>query len=387
MGEEPKKSHTEVYLILGALVVGLFVLVGIIILYEVFWKPVPGGVIKCTNSSQCPANNYCASNGLCMALTCTVPSQCGDLQGSQCIGVSTKVNYCLRPKCQTSNDCGPGNICGTNKICLPYSSTNTCQFNSDCYGGELACINGVCAQCSVNTDCAQGQICQNGTCLFPTNTQCDTSTTFISVSNTSRNNNPLLPFGFCCPSSTGLNNTCSSTTPCASGQFCVNGTCRCIKGQLFEPCVSSTDCQSNNCLNGICGYKEGSQCLTNYNLGNNSTPLPCSKSSPYCINGICSQTSQGAFCGGNYNNGNTGICYGNGIYSTAYTTGTDLSAALPPPPNTGMGNYCVNNICSSRAGGLNSVCSTSLDCVAFNTNSMGQNLSFSCTNGRCQVPQ
>ncbi len=386
------------YIALGVGVFGLIFLLFIVLAYGTVWAPQPGGVIPCGSNFDCPANSYCTSNGTCASLTCmSGVGDCDKLPGSTCIGItntnSTLPNYCQMPRCQNSNDCPSGSICGASKRCLPYNSTITCKSGFDCYGGELPCMNGVCAQCNSDNQCDIGQICRNGVCLYPSigSTQCNSSSGFIPVGASALGYNPRLPYGFCCSSG-----TLGSACPCPSGQFCINGQCRCVKGQLFETCRSNTDCASNNCIpgpsslgtSGVCGFTGGAglgaqQCLTNYNpnvLSNN--PLSCSSASPYCINGTCQKASLGAFCGGGFNASNSGLCNGSGVYTTSIAKFTNV-ADIPPAPPNGMGPFCVNFTCSSLPGGLNSACNSDFDCGSFVNSSLGENLSFKCINNHC----
>lgn len=375
------------YIILVVALVILFFAVAGFILWHKYWMATPP-LETCMITSNCPTSTYCSSDGTCVVQNCSVNSDCTSLPGSVCLG-----GFCTRASCRVSNDCNniPGlkgsYICGNDNTCLPITSS-TCVSNTDCYGGALSCINGMCAQCSVSSDCLPGEACINGSCQFITNnnSQDCVGGTLVLVPGNIASLNPELPQGFCC-TNVGSGSVCSANAPCPSGQFCVNGTCRCVSGQLYEGCAVNSDCKSNNCINGTCGY-DNSECLTNYNPNtNNQGPMPCPSSKPYCINGLCNVASMGAFCTGSYNSGNTGLCTGSNIYITPNQTvnisGTSTVNSNNVQPN-GMGRYCVNNHCSAVPGEFNQVCNTSEDCLFYNsvgTGGTGRNMN--CVSGRC----
>jgi hypothetical protein len=250
---------------------------------------------SCTATSQlgypCTVETAddCNSNmGLTCDLEATVPTcrymdywyeSCWDqsspncLSGSHCVGHSGR----CEPRttdvwCNTSTDC----INSTASTTIPLYCINAqCELTRGQLGDYVSCSNASSSQQQqLSDDCLVG-ICESGQCIIPIGGSCTYSTRqFCGASH------PYCVNNFCSRGRGGDN--CVSTTDCASNE-CLNGTCL---GWIDDSCQTSTECSSLTpyyCINNKCQSPilVGGAC-------NLSTSLFCSPSSPYCVNGSCS---------------------------------------------------------------------------------------------------
>jgi hypothetical protein len=93
---------------------------------------------------RCQTNTDCPGGGICV--------------GGRCV---------LAPPCNTTADCGPGEVCNANGQCVAVGG-NPCASNADC--APLVCVNGECAACSASgAACPSGQVCApDGRCIDAT---------------------------------------------------------------------------------------------------------------------------------------------------------------------------------------------------------------------------
>jgi hypothetical protein len=90
---------------------------------------------------RCQANTDCPGGGICV--------------GGRCV---------LAPPCNTTADCGAGEVCNPSGQCVAVGG-NPCAGNADC--APLVCVNGACAACSTaGAACPNGQVCApDGRCI------------------------------------------------------------------------------------------------------------------------------------------------------------------------------------------------------------------------------
>lgn len=277
--------------------------------------------------------------------------------------------------------------CDATKYCNSINSISVCSnklvngqactSGTQCLGG--LCTNGVCVGgCLTNADCGAGAYCSNYRC-YPYQNKPDGSV----CSQSSECASQFCFNGFC-------RTTCIPSFPvCPSGTFCqpntavpgVGGVCLPTGGQLPNgaACQFDSQCISNFCNNGICGYScnagyicpPGTTCNTasgRCQFGGN-LPLGASCSSNVqCQSGLCwfgictarctfdSQCPQGYFC-----DPTTGTC-------TCATKPNGFPCTSSPQCQSGL---CLNGVCTRR-------CVRSSDC---NFNQVCDN--GVCVNGQC----
>jgi len=239
----------------------------------------------CIDSSTCPANSVCV-NGACQSISCVNSSQCPG-------GCYNNVCYNQDKACTTTNDCFGGALPCINSVCQPYTDVSQCPSgwflskgfcfpytaNGECGSQQLA-INGIC--CNDGASCGQQCIgdgqCTGG-CPYCANGRCSCQKTpapqYYPAS--------AYPFGTCSTNSscsTGncvsgrclpANYRCGANADCATGQYCIQGTCTYNNSPQGSYCISSTDistCRSTGraCVNSICQVQRGTygeQCLVN----------------------------------------------------------------------------------------------------------------------------
>ena len=142
-------------------------------------------------------------------LMCTIDNQCfeGVCREGLCLGI-----------CESSVDCGTGQICVANICETELQPDLECYFNSDCPEATDTCINATCHQgCEMDADCANAaDFCDAGVCRPD-----------------------WRPFV-----------ECLFTTDCADGFECVDGGCR-LSCTDEDACVESYGAGST-CERGFC---------------------------------------------------------------------------------------------------------------------------------------
>lgn len=121
--------------------------------------------------------------------------------------------------------------------------------------------------------------------------------------------------------------TCSTNTQCATGTVCIGGVCRIPYGSTAT-CSSNAQCQSLNCVNGICGKAwtnttctQDNQCLSNK-----------------CNGGACSTSVLGYPCRA------TADCFD--VTSCSVTTGTcGGTGATCQNKAKCLSEVCTNGVC------------------------------------------
>lgn len=329
--------------LIGMIISGLVLIISIALLIWVFYDQNPPGA-PCTSTSQCLANQNC-NDGFCVNTTCTLNSDCGPSQ--ECVN-----GICTLFTCVSNTDCGKDTVC-QNGTCTPIGAT--CTTSNDCNGGTLICnTGGICVQCQTSEDCSEGVCGSDGRC-YP---NCSGITGACPGQSCIHD--------FCCEGTrSDYPGFCSPSSPCPSEQFCVNGACTCAPGPDGASCNTGADCQSTNCIGGIC-VVSGGNCFANHNPKFNGVTGYCPAGSPYCASGTCSQQSEGSPCSCSVftNSGNT-TCT---IYNSC-----NIQATGFVNPNTTT-TYCVNSVCDTSPGWLGAVCTSDFDCAPISG-------SPNCTNG------
>lgn len=349
-----------VSIIFFLLIATVLLVVGILVF--IYSRRYPAGS-SCINTIDCTPGQVCITNQ-CTVVPCQTDTDC--VEDSRCIN-----QVCQLRTCHSGNDCPAGLAC-TQGRCVRIGGQ--CDSNLGCSG--LSCMNGRCVDCTASDQCPTGQGCFSGICRYPqTGDNLEGLITYLSPSQ-NRGDIAAPPGYFCTVNQCGNQDfdpiPCATATQCPdSCSSCVNGVCRCIKGDLYESCTVNTDCKSDNCIDSdlgrVCGFAGGSDCLFNYNGLNDvngvtpaNCPDCCPSTTPYCVNGACAIASDDALCG--YQNARSDICF---------NTGTGEPNAAPD----GMGYFCVDGRCTNTPGFYNQQC-TPGSCQA---------LGLSCNqDGRCQ---
>lgn len=336
--------HTSFIIAIIFLIIGIAMVI-ITVFYFLFWRPTITGP-TCDTNTNCSIDQICQM-GSCVEKLCSSNSDCT----GNGICLLTSVNsYCYNYSCNIGNDCPNGTACISGS-CVSIGST--CSSNSDC--PQLSCMNGRCQQCNQNSQCPLGQGCFNSVCRYPY--EGETGSNMINFYSPAQiNGNISAPPGYFCRAGgfCGLTGTQQTPIPCGTTgslcpnncSYCVNGTCRCTPGVLFEGCSGNSDCASKLCSDNICVPSEG-DCVYNYDGSGN--PGVCNASKPYCVNGTCSNLSLGAMCG----TGPVTLC------SNPINIG---GVGTPGITSAGMGFFCVNGFCQDTPGTLNDLCSDNSSC-------------------------
>lgn len=233
-----KRPYFIGFIVFVVLAIGLIIFA----LWWFVWRDSTSPMVQtCTATNQCAPNEVCnLGTNQCNSVPCTKNSECGQIatggDGGFCIN-----GYCQTASCFGNTDCA--NL-GDDFACVgipidpqlpsatPWITTacvktgGVCQSNTDCYGGDWGLVcnkpegssTGVCVQCASNSDCSGGQVC-------------DASVNLCT---------------YCTDSSQCSSGGCYNGTCCSSPQY-NNGT-SCQKGELFDPCVVNSDCNSGQCV-------------------------------------------------------------------------------------------------------------------------------------------
>lgn len=304
---------------------------------------------SCTSDSSCSSGTYCIS-GTCKAAptSCTADAQCGTGTGRYC---STLNNKCQN-KCTIDSQCTSIN---SSAVC--NTTTNKCQLQS---GGS----------CVTNNDCTGGQICSNGSCVYPAvgeGQSCSTNPCLTGLScyqNYCRNTCTTTTDctgGYVCsggacipPSLTPQGGSCTLTSQCQTGLVCTNaGSCQPAPSSCTAPdvCEQGLSCISNTCvvpnggLGSVCTGTGQGTCNSGYNCINNSCQVPPTAGlGQSCVSMQCGGglfCNQEGVCGSGAGVSNGGSCADSTTcYYGSYcnSAGTCTSGA-PKPSGTSCTSY------------------------------------------------
>ena len=237
--------------------------------------------------------------------------------------------------CQAPLDCGDDGVCGGDAAECKNNDNSLCT-------SSRYCIAGLCRDIAPNdADCdGDNEECESGHCI---NLQCANASTVGGNCDASDNSD-------CAGVGCGLDLTCggpgaegcgNQDSLCVGPLVCSNDICS-AKIELGDECDGdNSDCDSNQCIQGICAIAmgPGAPC----DVGDDSDCLP------------------GIFCG------NNGVCGG----SEASCATNDNSRC-----DQGSGLVCISNRCSQPSGN-GGVCDDNSDCTNGNT----------CVSNVCILPQ
>ncbi|MBK7395953.1 MAG: hypothetical protein IPJ34_06510 [Myxococcales bacterium] len=206
----------------------------------------------------CAANNECSLgfcvDGVCCDTACT--GQCVACDNPGKVGTcsnATGPTHGARAACTGGFGCDGTGVCATT-----CSSSAVCGTAYRCDTGTSTCVlkNDLGAACAAPTDCKSNN-CVDGVCCNTACTgncqACDLAGTLGTCSsvNSGSPHGPRTcsPYGVC--SLGACSSTCTDSTQCATGFFCVGGTCT-NKKNPGEGCGSGAECKSGFCAAGVC---------------------------------------------------------------------------------------------------------------------------------------
>lgn len=203
--------------------------------------PLEKTCVECRNDTDCGMGETCGMNGMCMG--CTMDSDCsGNMTHPYCEVATGTCQPCWHPShcsafdtpsaCDSATCAGrPGNrFCQT--VYLPRPPC--CDTSANCSANAPVCDTSVneCVGCLVNGDCTHVNPCLYGQCR--NDTECPNECEFLP---------------------TDLGTPCDDGNPATTTDIC-NGYGVCVGGN--ETCVTSadcpapTDCSAYSCFSGVC---------------------------------------------------------------------------------------------------------------------------------------
>jgi len=306
--------------------------------------------------TKCPAGKTCSNNadclgGLCSGAVCLPTCVDGAKNGAE-TGIDCGGPQCpscaMGVPCATAADCATGNC--VDGVCCDTACSGTCVACTTSLKGVGA--NGVCGPILANHDpqneCALGvsTFCSSspdgmcdgaGACTkWPVGTSCapagcsgntavGASTCDAASACTPASSTPCSPY-LC--SNGACTVSCVNNGQCAPGSGCVNGSCV-LKKAAGAPCVSSVECLSNVCADGVC-------CATLCDGVCTSCNLPGSV-------GTCATLPSGASDADTCPSPH--VCDGSGGCPGYLPVGKTCNTAAGVPSNQCNGMYCTDGRC------------------------------------------
>ncbi len=312
--------------------------------------PCDSGNLTCKTSADCGVGGICSS-GTCyqaQVTSCTADADCG--AGSTCVQGECRVPVTGKPPvCTFPSDCSANATCGQNDTCY-VQGASSCSTSSDCGAGEY-CVFSQCSTvtppisgCTNDSACPQGAICSQGTCWAPHVTSCAAATDCAAG-------------GACmqgaCYAASQASDTCVTGTDCVSGvcdsttNTCTQSGCNngikdgqetavdcggpsCGACGAGKSCLVNSDCQSANCVQGVCQAPTCTDGIKNQD----ETDIDCGGT-------VCQPCSEGSACLQNSDCA-TDICSG--------TTCTNQTLQVDNPSQ--LGNGSSYNYQTSPTSGL-----------------------------------
>lgn len=250
----------------------------------------PGQTGRCSSAPigsadpLCTGGRQCAGRGLCLlplGAACSFNGDCGSGECGPALEGAGEI--CCEGVCSNGQRCSPTGSC----VDAPDPNGNPCSANSDCQSNS--CVNGRCCENACNGTC---QACSGlGICnVSPGNdtrcaqVDCPTSNTVCVSYPADLTANLCASFGTCrnaqqeCqPRFAARGTRCENVAPGVAGQCDGAGGCADPRFPRGAPCGSSLECQSGNCVAGIC------------------CDSPCNEVCEACgTNGICAFRDRGA---------------------------------------------------------------------------------------------
>ena len=383
---------------------------------------------KCADGKKCKVGIDCES-GNCVGSICISPT-CNDgfKNGFE---ADTDCGLVCPLKCKVGDGCGTNSDCVTDlcnlatKICTQKEIGESCGkaaecasgycvdgvcCNDPCNGACQACTNalkggganGLCGAVSDNTDpdndcatslpatCKSTGVCIGGTCAnYPAGTTCEAASCSGPVTENQtdicdgsgaclekveKDCTPYACVGSACKTA------CIADGECAVGYYCNAPQCQ-LKRTNGQSCSLASQCQSGNCVDGVCCNDAcGGSCLAcnvSGNLGTCTTIATNQDPANECNPGACDglgqcQRSLGVSCTVNAQcaSGNCvdGVCCNTTCLGTclACDLGGSLGTCSNVPANVDPANECPNGACTGSGtcqGSPTTPCNFPSDCA------------------------
>ena len=360
-------------------------------------QPDTAATVTCTANSACDGNGVCkknlgqpcangaaCANGICTDGVCCGVAACPTCQSCALSANGTCVNIPVgQPDNVPANTCVGTNTCDGVGTCKKGPGAS-CSVTSECSAGT--CVDGVCCGVMSCPMCQSCALSGNGTCANIPNGTPDTvpanaCTTACNGSGTCKTANGLAcPAGGAadCQNGNCVDGVCCGTAACGVCQSCSlsgNGTCSNIPNGTVDtvpagactttcngsgvcrtatgltcPVGGAADCQSSNCVDGVCcgsaacGVCQSCSLLGNgtcSNIANNTPdPVPAGTCTTACNgSGICKAASGQACPGGVGTDCQSGFCV-DGVCCGSAACGVCTSCSL-------SGNGTCSNIANN----------------------------------------
>ena len=341
-----------------------------------------GGCRRYTRGTECKAGT-CDGDGVTGILTCDGKGGCTEAISQTCPPYScdATTSRCAS-NCATGAQCAAGQQCVAGR-CGKSANGMVCGRDDDC--ASAFCVDGVCCnvacsgacvscdqtgsvghcrfipaglpdpacEASDHITCGNTGLCDGlGACtLYPQNTVCGPSACSGPVENTPRTcdgqgtcrESQLVDCSpFLCTHGACVQ-TCASDADCEAGHQCVrqNGVSdgACGKRKNGQPCPDGSECESGQCVDGVCCESSCSGPCRSCNLpGSPGECLDVASGAPDPRN-TCTDLGA-AFCSTN------GVCDGKGSCQN-YPAGTEcgpqscVAGAQTPPSTCNVSGQCV----------------------------------------------
>lgn len=200
--------------------------------------PVPGGSIGVCTVGQFKIAETAKE---CALLECKTATDCCPPLSANCLFLQSSCQAGNQNSCTTFNSTCR---CDTNiHACEQNKCVTNCTLDTECLTSLSGrkCVGGRCAQCALDVECATGQTCLNGTCRSPCETDGDCA-------------------GFArCIAGRCIESGCQTDRECVAATRNVEATCG-TNGKCKVPCQTDLECGSPrdyaffSCLRNECVY-------------------------------------------------------------------------------------------------------------------------------------